>query len=286
MMKIAIIIVIFLHANLAYCSPLINLFNNHKNDILFNTNNNNNINKNSHFSFLNTKLDFENDNHHNNNNNFPSLNDDNFDTNHHHNNNNQTHSNHDENDFDPTIYGNTDESFFEFANRRVFELQNMNRNLFDKAINSCPSAPLNLNTESSYEASMDNDNSLINPLSNSHKYLRTDINDSECIVGSYSFENFYGRTSDRLFLYDPFTIGLVSSTDGTLRLYSFNIFHRTLSHLRTKYFRNENPYDACTDKYKNIYIVFPDQYKIAKYVVNQTNVPGKIRTDQATDRKL
>lgn len=254
---IAILFVIF-HAS-GNCSPLIDLFNSHKNDLMFNNkhslnsvNNNNNLN---FFNHNNNKIEFENDNN-NNNNNGQSLNEDTND-----NTNNNTVE--DESDFDTSIFGNTDESFFEFANRRVAELQNLNNNLFEKAIGSCPYAPVNSNEDSQTDSSQ-----------TANRFSRSALtNENEnCVVGSLNFENFYGKTSDRLFLFDFYTIGLISSSDSTLRLYNFNIFHRTLSHVRTKYFRNnEVPHDACADKYKSIFVVFPDQNKIAKLVVNQNS---------------
>lgn len=183
----------------------------------------------------------------------------------------------DSEDMDDSVFGNRDESFFDFASRRVNELQNINRNLFLKSINQCEYSPIDTNEHSS-------NHDVNNKISDNDSELEEDINkrfltrsiqqspDSNCILASVSLDTFLGKTSDKLFLYDMYTVGLISSSDSTLRFYYFNIYQRTLNLLRTKYFRGEVPYDACTDKFKNIYVVFPDQNKIGKYILNQTTL--------------
>lgn len=42
---------------------------------------------------------------------------------------------------DDSVFGNTGETFFDFANRRVNELNNANKILFDKSMTQCPYAP-------------------------------------------------------------------------------------------------------------------------------------------------
>jgi len=72
-----------------------------------------------------------------------------------------------------------------------------------------------------------------------------------------------GKTSDRLFQFDAKTLGLVSSSDASLRLFDFNATHGVLQSMRVKYFKSERPYDACADPTNgNVYVVFPDENKI------------------------
>lgn len=176
----------------------------------------------------------------------------------------------DDSGFDPSIFGNTDESFFEFANRRVNELKNQNKQLYDKSIASCQYSPKTfLDTYSLVsrrdlgEITLENDYRIAEDKSSMRQ---------SCQIAEFSLNDLNGKTSDRIFIYDPLTIGLVSSSDSTLRFYTLNILHKTFTLVRTKYFKNEVPFDACSDKYKNIYVVFPDQNKIGKYQVNQTFV--------------
>lgn len=158
------------------------------------------------------------------------------------------------NPVDTSVFGNTDESFFEFAERRTADLKKKNIILFENAVNMCP-----------YSAKVDNNEE-------SKRFLRSILNveKKSCTVGSFSFHNKYGLVADRLFLVDPFTIGLISKSDSTLKLFNFNLYHKSLNHIRTKYFRNEMPADACADRSKHIFIVFPDQNKIAKYELNHS----------------
>lgn len=155
---------------------------------------------------------------------------------------------------DRSVFGNTHESFFEFAERRVADLKNKNTILFENAVKMCP-----------YSANT-------NDKEESNRFSRSlpNVEKKSCTVGSFSFHNNYGLTADRLFLVDPFTIGLISKSDSTLKLFNFNLYHKSLSHIRTKYFRNELPADGCADRNKHIFIVFPDQNKIAKYELNHS----------------
>lgn len=156
---------------------------------------------------------------------------------------------------DTSVFGNTDETFFEFANRRVQELEDKNRLKFDRAIQKCSaSSGLNNNNNNKQDG----------------KPLPVRVEET-CMVGSLNFDNFFARTSDRLFLYDQNTIGLISSHESALKLYHFNAAQRTLAHWRTKHFKNEIPHDACVDKSKAIYIVFPDSNKIAKFIITATS---------------
>ena len=101
---------------------------------------------------------------------------------------------------DSSIYGNTDESFFDFANRRVNELKTMSENLFDKSLSSCPYTPLDLNEHSHH--------SLLN---------------NKCLVSSLSLNSLHGKSADRMFLIDELTVGVVSSSDSSVSFYSINM---------------------------------------------------------------
>ena len=39
--------------------------------------------------------------------------------------------------FDSSVFGNTYESFFEFANRRTFEIESRNKDLYEKSMKAC-----------------------------------------------------------------------------------------------------------------------------------------------------
>jgi hypothetical protein len=178
-------------------------------------------------------------------------------------------------DLDSSIFGNTGESFFDFANRKTAELKAKNNKLLENSINSCSyssaSADISLSQNSNdlnrkYEIK-DPEGLLDNDLSVNSASMST-----SCVVGSYKIVNAIGLSEGRLFTIDPNMIGLVISSDSTLRLFSFNSIHKTLKHLRTKTFRRETPMDACADKNRNIYIVFPDQNKIVKYSIIQSHL--------------
>ena len=70
---------------------------------------------------------------------------------------------------DDSVFGNTDESFFDFANRRMNELKNMNKMLFDKSIAQCPyaaSSPLNV---AGGGDTVESSNDVVNNKINQHK---------------------------------------------------------------------------------------------------------------------
>jgi len=101
---------------------------------------------------------------------------------------------------DMSIYGNTDESFFDFANRRVNELKTMSESLFDKSLSSCPYTPLDLN-----------------------EHPQNSPSNNKCLVGSLSLNSLHGKSADRIFLIDELTIGVVSSSDSSVSFYSINM---------------------------------------------------------------
>lgn len=245
---------LILTAKVSHFSPLFDLFNNGDLSLL----RNNNSNRLTKFEFLANNHDQEQS----------------FDDNNHHNDqmiNNEDEESHNNNDEqeselgDDSVFGNTGESFFDFANRRVNEIKNQNRLQFDKSINNCVYSPKSQLTKR-YLSDSFNGNETTKIPANTNK---------RCILGSFSLPDVLGKTSDRLFMHDPVTLGLISSADSTLRLFGFNMATRTLNHLRTKHFHNEVPVDACSDKFKNIYVVFPDQNKIAKYHVYQAFINQK-----------
>lgn len=104
--------------------------------------------------------------------------------------------------------------------------------------------------------------------------MEININNEECVLASVTFDTMqiFDKTSDKLFMLDTYTVGILSSSDSSLRLYNLNVYARTFSLVRAKHFRGADvPYDACADKFKHIYIVFPDVNKIAKYALNSTS---------------
>ena len=149
---------------------------------------------------------------------------------------------------DTSIFDNTYETFFEFANRRTFEIESRNKDLYEKSMKACIYTP--------YE----NDNDESDTTSNNQQCLVSVLNMAEHHGGGSG-----GRMSDRLFQFDAKTLGLISSSDSSLRLFDFNATHGILQSVRVKYFKNERPYDACADTVNsNVYAVFPDENKIGK----------------------
>lgn len=119
--------------------------------------------------------------------------------------------------------------------------------------------------------------------------MEINVDNNDCVVASVTFETLNARTSDKLFMLDAYTVGLLSSSEFSLRLYNLNIYQRTLTLLRTKHFRGGDvPTDACADKFKHIYVVFPDSNKIAKYALNSSSSlrSGSNRTQQILVREL
>lgn len=180
------------------------------------------------------------------------------------------------------MFGNTGETFFDFANRRADELNNARKILFDKSMTQCPYAPssplavgagedvvsLSSNTEQLLANDVDDE------MSKRSSEVEINLNNEECVLASVTFDTMpmMGKTSDKLFMLDTYTVGILSSSDSSLRLYNLNVYARTFSLVRAKHFRGADvPFDACADKFKHIYIVFPDTNKIAKYALNSTS---------------
>lgn len=124
--------------------------------------------------------------------------------------------------------------------------------------------------------------------------MELNLNNEECVLASVTFDTMPmpDKTSDKLFMLDTYTVGILSSFDSSLRLYNLNVYARTFSLVRAKHFRGlDVPYDACADKFKHIYIVFPDVNKIAKYALNSTSSSSSSssrsnRTQQMLIREL
>ncbi len=141
-----------------------------------------------------------------------------------------------------------EESFFELANRRMAEVERMNRLKLEQSIAQCPYSPLSLPGEEEPAEEM-------SPSQN-------------CVVGSLDFDDYFVRTSDRLFAYDANILGLVSSQESYIQFFQFNFGQKSLTTLKTKYFKHEIPHDACADKHKNVFVIFPDSNRIRKYIFN------------------
>jgi hypothetical protein len=172
---------------------------------------------------------------------------------------------------DSSIFGNTYETFFEFANRRTFEIESRNKDLYEKSMRSCIYTPYeNENDERGGGGGADEDDAINENLgadkSSTSQCLVSVLNLAEHHGSSGSGANsggLGGKTSDRLFQFDAKTLGLISSSDSSLRLFDFNATHGVLQSMRVKYFKSERPYDACADSANgNVYVVFPDENKI------------------------
>ena len=81
----------------------------------------------------------------------------------------------------------------------------------------------------------------------------------------------------KLFSYDQNIIGLITNSEQSIRLYYFNPYHKSLIQIYKKIFHQQVPFDACVDKAKNIYLVFPDEQKIGKYTLESFNHNGKFK---------
>lgn len=77
----------------------------------------------------------------------------------------------------------------------------------------------------------------------------------------------WGITSDRLFLIDPLTIGHISKARREINIFSVNLADNHLTLIYKKHFFLSFPYDACSTSARNIFVVFPDQNKITKYIM-------------------
>jgi hypothetical protein len=139
------------------------------------------------------------------------------------------------------------DSFYDYANRRSqFELT---RELLDKSMSLCPYASVDLARDR--------------------------------VVRNFSRKNFplksfkqSNKTVDRLFLLNDFTVGVVSSVDQAIVLYRAQLTKKIVYEYSQIKFINEIPTDACADLNENIYIVFPSQNKIMKYInrENSSNI--------------
>ena len=165
---------------------------------------------------------------------------------------------------DSSIFGNTYETFFEFANRRTFEIESRNKDLYEKSMRSCIYTPYeNENDERGDKDDAISENVADPKSSSSSQCLVSVLNLAEHHGNSGANSGLGGKTSDRLFQFDAKTLGLVSSSDASLRLFDFNATHGVLQSMRVKYFKSERPYDACADPTNgNVYVVFPDENKI------------------------
>ena len=74
--------------------------------------------------------------------------------------------------------------------------------------------------------------------------------------------------SGKLFSYDQNMIGLITNGDFSIRFYNFNATQKSLTRVYMKPFHERVPFDACVDTAKNIFIVFPDEQMIGKYVLD------------------
>lgn len=152
--------------------------------------------------------------------------------------------------YDVTESENDDKTFFseflENFDENYAELNKLNELKFQESVSKCSNI-------------LSSNNSINNVLQ--MKYQK-----HMCISINPYFDEDPGSLSGKLFLYDNNIVGLITNTDMSVRFYYFNPNHKSIIQIFKKYFRNEVPYAACTDKLKNVYIVFPDEQKIGKYV--------------------
>lgn len=131
------------------------------------------------------------------------------------------------------------DSFYRFALQKNLESKEKNEKLFDKSINKCPYAPIKNETKVMIKT--------VKPL------LKT------VPLSPYS--------GTKLFLIDDLTVGLLSSTDMSISFYRINLSDLSMTLLVTNYFYNLIPFDACADKSKNVFVIFPGDNKLVKYYV-------------------
>lgn len=159
---------------------------------------------------------------------------------------------------DTSVFGNTYETFFEFANRRTFEIESRNKDLYEKSMQACIYTPYESESEQQQQQQFDDDDD----------ERKQESTNTQCLVSVLNMAEHHsggGKMSDRLFQFDGKTLGLVSSSDSSLRLFDFNTSHGVLQSVRVKYFKSERPFDACADTVNsNVYVVFPDENKIGK----------------------
>jgi hypothetical protein len=83
--------------------------------------------------------------------------------------------------------------------------------------------------------------------------------------------------SGKLFSYDQNIVGLITNGDFSVRFYNFNPILKSLTRIYMKSFHERVPFDACVDKAKNIFIVFPDEQMITKYVL-ETSINNGVKS--------
>jgi hypothetical protein len=129
------------------------------------------------------------------------------------------------------------DSFYDYANRRTqFEIV---RELLDKSMALCSYSSLNLARET-----------VVKNLTRKNVPLKS----------------FWNKTVDRLFLLNDFTVGVVSSVEKSIVIYKAQLTKKIVYEYFKIKFKSSNPADACADSKENIYIVFPFQNKITKYI--------------------
>ena len=135
------------------------------------------------------------------------------------------------------------ESLLELVNHKYSELKSAREKLFEQSIDTCGL----IDVDDSEAAAV--------------------VGKKNCVVDSLPLDFIHGLTADRLFLLDEQTVGLISSTKSLFNIYGLKSPDMQLSLAYTKHFYNHVPFDACAINSRSLFIVFPDQNKIAKYTI-------------------
>ena len=129
------------------------------------------------------------------------------------------------------------DSFYDYANRRSqFEIV---RELLDESMTLCSYSSVNLARET-----------VVKNLTRKN----------------FPLKSFWNKTVDRLFLLNDFTVGVLSSVEKSIVIYKAQLTKKIVYEYFKIKFTSSNPVDACADLNENIYIVFPSQNKITKYI--------------------
>lgn len=143
------------------------------------------------------------------------------------------------------------DNFFDFANKKTQDLKTVNEKLFNHSLNSCEYAPQTTSKNVPKKR--------------------------QCLEKTTDLKHLDGLPGTRLFMLDDLTIGLISSPDLSLSFYQINS-ELSVTLLNAEYFRNKVPFDACADKWRHVYVLFPDQYMIRMFSVNDDYSLSKIKS--------
>lgn len=154
------------------------------------------------------------------------------------------------------------DDLYTYAQQKTRETKIKNEKLFNKSINTCEYKPVT--NESFSETSLAS--------SNNEEYFLD--------LALYS--------GSKLILLDDSLIALLSSSNKSIRIYDLDLQNSSLTLMHEVYFHHERPFDLCTDKTKYIFLVFPNENRVAKYLIRKAK-DGQInfkRIKYITDSKF